>query len=303
MKINSENLNINLKHVRALEAIEQHGSFGAAAAELGIVPSGLSELIRQLEEAVGTPLFDRRSRPPEMTPPANEFLQQTAPLLASMERAIGALRQSANLERGTLAIGASPSAISKVLVPVLTPFLARWPNITCRLHDDIAEKLADMVSIGQLDMAVAGRARQSADLRQREILRDRIGLACSADHPLAEKSSITLSDIRPDMLIGLDRMTGTSQLLSQGNLPDAFMTPKLQAHSTVGQLCMIRSGMGVALLPQNAVSLFRDPAIRFIEIDDFLLWRSLFLLEPARRAPSPAASAFIEAVEHKFSPL
>ncbi len=49
MKINADNLNINLRHIRALHSIAQLGTFSAAAASLGIVPSALSEVIRQLE--------------------------------------------------------------------------------------------------------------------------------------------------------------------------------------------------------------------------------------------------------------
>lgn len=300
MKINSDNLNINLRHIRALHSIVQQGSFGAAAASLGIVPSALSEVVRQLEAAIGAPLFDRSTRPPSVTPLARDFLAETGPLIDGLDRAISRLHHSAALGAGVLTLGASPSAISQIVAPVLADFLAAHPGIDCVLHDDIAENLAQMVADGRLDLAIAGRAAHSHDLHQRAILRDPVGLACRSDHPLAMAARVHLPDIAADMLIGLDENTGTFQLLDQsGLIPAAFLRPRLRAHSTIAQLCMIRAGMGVALLPRNAVMLFRDPAITFVPLADLDLWRSLYLLTPARRPASHIAQAFAGLLERR----
>ena len=66
---------------------------------------------------------------------------------------------------------------------------------------------------------------------------------------------------------------------------------------------MIRAGMGVALLPRNAVMLFRDPAIVFRDIADLALSRTLYLLQPARRPSSDAARAIIAALEAELPGL
>lgn len=296
-------MNINLRHLRALRAIAQEGTFSAAAATLGIVPSALSEVIRQLEHTIGAPLFDRSTRPPTMTPLGEEFLRDTEPYLEGMDRAIIRLRQGAGLERGSLSIGASPSAISDMVAPVLAEFLADKPEIECVLHDDIAERLAEMVSDARLDMAIAGRTRHSPDLKQRPILRDPIGLACPASHPLVARSVAELADLAGETLIGLDPNTGTYELLRESGLPGALISPRLRAHSTIAQLCMIRAGLGVGLLPRNAMMLFRDPALCFVEITDLTLWRTLYLLEPARRPRSAAAQAFVAALAARIPAL
>jgi len=291
-------MNINFRHLRALHAVAAQGSFSAAAETLGVVPSALSELVRQLEADIGAPLFDRRTRPPSITPLGQDFLDDTAPLIAGMERAVDRLRARAGLESGTLHLGASPSAISELLAPLLSDFLAGRAGIRCMLHDDIAERLAIMVAEGRLDIAIAGRAQRSPDLRQRAILRDQVGLACPSDHAFAGRDSVALDEIDADSLIGLDAQTGTQQLLTDSPaIPRGFLSPRLTAHSTIAQLCLVRAGLGVALLPRNAVLLFRDPDIRFVPIEGLDLWRSLYLLEPARRPLTEAARAFVEVLE------
>lgn len=304
MKIDAENLNINFRHLRALHAIAAEGSFSRAAEHLGVVQSALSEMIRQLETHIGAPLFDRRTRPPTMTPLGQDFLRDTEPLLDGMARAVSRLRQSTGLEQGTLLLGASPSAISELVAPVLADFLKGRPGMGCTLHDDIAERLAGMVSEGRLDLAIAGRSQHSPDLRQRAILRDPVGLACPSGHDLACRDRVGLDDIRADMLIGLDPDTGTRTLLETCALvPRAFLAPRLSAHSTIAQLCMVRAGLGIALLPRNAVTLFRDPQIAFVPVQGLDLWRTLYLLEPARRPLTEAARAFVALLEQRVPGL
>lgn len=303
MKINSENMNINLRHLRAMQAISEQGSFNAAAGVLGIVPSALSEIVRQLEDELGAPLFDRSHRPPLITPLGRAVLAETAPLVEGMDRALTRLRQNAGLATGTLALGASPSAISGLIAPILSRFLAGLPGIHCLVHDDIAERLAEMVAEGALDLAFAGRVRVSADLHQREIGSDPVGLACAADHPLAARAQVTLDDLPPAQMIALDARTGSQRLLEEcPQIPRALLSPRLRAHSTIAQLCMIRAGLGIGLLPQNAVELFRDPGIRFLPVTGLDLQRRLFLLQPARRPPSVVAGAFLEHLANEVRP-
>ncbi|NEI73677.1 LysR family transcriptional regulator [Rhizobium lusitanum] len=297
MKLNSENLNINLRHLRSLHAVARHGTFNRAAAELGVVPSALTETIRQLEEAIGAPLFDRNVRPIALTPLGRHMLAETSLPLEGLDFALARVRNHADMETGSLTVGAAPSAISGLVGPALKNFRAAYPNVRCYLRDDIGERLAKLVIDGSLDIAVAGNAIETPDLRQTTLARDRFGLACSAGHRLAVQRSLHLSALDPDEIISLDTETGTQQLLSAcADVPASLRIGHLQAHSTVAQLCMIRAGLGVALLPENAVGLFGDPVIRFIPLEDLDLWRSLYLLEPARRPQSHIAEAFKRAL-------
>lgn len=236
-----------------------------------------------------------------MTPLARTFLEDSRPLLGGLDIAVTRLRQRAGLEMGALLLGASPSAISTLVAPQLAIFLSDKPEVRCVIHDDVAETLAQMVAEGRLDLAVAGRAMQSSDLYQREILRDHFGLACRIDDPLTKKA-VKLEDLEDRPLIGLTPQTGTHQLLAASDLPPVLMQTRINAHSTIGQLCMIRAGLGIALLPRNAVLLFNDPQITFVPVEDLHLQRTLYLIEPKRRALAPLAQAFRDQL-HREIPL
>lgn len=294
MKINSENLNINLRHLRAVHAILAEGSFARAAAHLGVVPSALTETVRQLEESLGAKLFDRSLRPPQPTPLGLELLRETAPLLAGMDQSLARLRNHATMGEGVLTVGAAPSAISTLVGPALARFRAKYPAIRCHLYDDVAEGLAQRVLDGTLDLAIAGRVHATPDLHQTLLARDRFGLACAVTHKLASEPFVRLGQIDPNEVISLDAGTGSQQqLLETPEVPAALCSGPIQAHSTVAQLCMIRAGLGVGLLPENAVGLFGDPTIRFVPLADLDLWRAIYLLRPNKRARSHIAAAFV----------
>jgi len=295
MKINSENTNLNLRHLRTIHAIWREGSFSRAAAHLGVVPSVLTEAVKQIETIVGAALFDRRSRPVQPTPLGLEFLQETLPLVEGLDRALERLRGSADLARGTLRIGASPSVIASHVAPAIDIFRRDHPNVSVTLHDDIAERLALQVAEGGLDLAIAGSAGAFVELEQVEIGRDRFGLACRTDHKLAGlPRALRLADIRPEELIHLDRNTGTAQLLNAyEGLPEQLRSGNLHAYSTIAQLCLIRAGVGIGLLPRGAVNVIRDPDLTFIEIEDLPLFRRVSLLQPSRRPISHIAERFV----------
>ena len=294
MKINADNTNLNLRHLRALHAIRATGSFARAADLLGVVPSALTETIRQLEESAGLPLFDRRMRPPQLTPAGEELLAETGPALMALDRALTRLQEAALLGRGELRIGASPSTITDIVAPALGRFRRDHPGIGLWLHDGPAETLAQMVIDGALDLAVAGYAGQSPQLEQIELARDPVGLALPADHPLTQiDRPLRLEDVNPDEVIHLNAGAGTMRLLAgHPDLPDRLKSGLLRVESTFGQLCLIRSGAGIGLLPRKAVLLFDDPKITFLPVSNLKLERRILLLLPARRPISHIANTF-----------
>ncbi len=299
MKVYSRNTNISLRHLRALHAIWREGSFSRAAEGLGVVPSALSETVRQVEDRAGGLLFDRRRRPAVPTPLGLGFLKETAPILDEFDGALERLCNRPHDRRDAIRIGAAPSAITPLVAPVIGAFRNDHPDVSILLHDNVAETLADMVADGELDFAVAGRARTSPELVQTEIGADAFGLACRRDHPLAQRGGpARLEEIDPKSIIHLSGRTGSAMLLAESaSLPSDMTSGLLQTHSTIAQLCLIRAGVGVALLPHNALMLFKDPGLCFVPIVNLSLVRRLFLLQPAQRALPDLAKTFVARLE------
>ena len=128
-------MDYTLDQLRVLDAIHRTGTFGGAARELHRVPSAVSYAVKQLEEAVGVPLFDRSSRTPRWTPAGRRMLDLARRVLAegaALEHAARELRQGWEPELRVVVDGALP------LDPVLA-CLRRFsePDIPTRLRLDV----------------------------------------------------------------------------------------------------------------------------------------------------------------------
>nr|WP_296430288.1 LysR substrate-binding domain-containing protein [Roseovarius sp. BRH_c41] len=219
-------------------------------------------------------------------------------MLEALDQSLVRARQAAGDTRGILRVGATPSMISPLVAPVIAQFRSDHPEVKLTLHDDIAETLTDMVADGRLDLALAGRARSSPDLEQTEIASDSIGPPCPAGHRHTRQTTwFHLAEIDPTELIHLDPGTGTARLIVEApDLPAALKTGGLHCHSTIAQLCLVRAGTGIALLPENAVRLFNDPGIAFLPITDLSLRRRFYLLRSRRRSLTATARRFEQLV-------
>ena len=138
-----------LDGLRVFEAAARRGSFIAAAAELNLTPSAVSHRIRTLEDALQVRLFDRAHRRVVLTPEGAGYAASVAEALAILRSATR--RLSANRADGPLAMTLSPAFALRWLLPRLTRFQQRHPDIELRFVS--TSDVHDFRS-GDLDLAV-----------------------------------------------------------------------------------------------------------------------------------------------------
>jgi len=138
-----------LNALRAFEAAQRHMSFQKAAKELFVTPAALSYQIRQLEEHLGTKLFNRLNRAVELTPEGRMIAQGVEDSFNLMRRTLTRLER--RKDSNVLVISAGPAFTSKWLAPRLYRFLARWPDIDVRISATL--KKAD-ITAGDVDIGL-----------------------------------------------------------------------------------------------------------------------------------------------------
>jgi DNA-binding transcriptional LysR family regulator len=294
MSVHSKNTNIGIRHFRAALALAAEQSFARAADMLGVVPSALTETIKQLEADCGLRLFDRESRPVMPTEAGMEFLVAARLVVSDFEVALRDLRRVGGIERGSVKVAAAPSVVLFHLAPALKAFHAAHPAVEVTVYDDIAERIGALVIERAVDFGIAEPWHQIDHLAYEPFHVDPFVLVCHRDHPLASRPAVRLADISPDDVIGLDQSTGTGkQIATAPDIPPAFLTGRLRAHGTIAQLTMISQGMGVALMPELAASVIQSPDLRRIALADTALRRTLCIVTRARMGLSPAAESLL----------
>ncbi|WP_321936964.1 transcriptional regulator GcvA [Paraburkholderia sp. J8-2] len=168
---------VYLNAMRAFEASARHQSFSAAAAELNVTPAAVGQLVRSLEDWLGTPLFVRGSGGRARLV-ATEVAERALPDIRA-----GFARLSLGLERlkegsanGVLTVTVSPAFAAKWLLPRIDRFQAAWPDTDVRL--DTSLKLLDFVAQG-VDIGVRYGAGAWPGLAAEKLMDEEIYPVCS----------------------------------------------------------------------------------------------------------------------------
>jgi DNA-binding transcriptional LysR family regulator len=130
----------------AVLAIARRGSFRAAAQELGLSTTALSNLIGKLERRLGVRLFNRTTRSVSLTDAGRNFVDQVGPAVRTLHDAMSAARSQQETPSGTLRINAFATGAREVLGPLLLKFLQRYPLV----HIDLVTegRIVDIVAEG-----------------------------------------------------------------------------------------------------------------------------------------------------------
>lgn len=146
---------IQISHLKTLIAIDEEGSFSAAAARLGRTQSAVTQQMKNLEHIVGTPLFVVNGRKRELSEAGLILLTNGHQIISACNQAVASARN--NINAGTIRIGA-PQEIAEVLLPdVLKVFATRWPHVRLNVHADRSPNLMTLLENGQLDVALSTR--------------------------------------------------------------------------------------------------------------------------------------------------
>jgi DNA-binding transcriptional LysR family regulator len=157
----------SLIELDAVLAIARRGSFRAAALDLGLSTTALSNAIGKLERQLGVRLFNRTTRSVSLTDAGRNFVDQVGPALRDIHDAMDAARSQQETPSGTLRINAFATAAREILAPLLLQFLRRYPQV----HIDLVTegRIVDIVADG-FDLGL-----RSADLVPSDMIAIPIG--------------------------------------------------------------------------------------------------------------------------------
>jgi len=143
---------LEVRHCRVLVAVSDHGSVSAAARELGLAQSTISETLLSLERVIGEPIMRRRpGKEAVLTASAEMLLPHARALIAASEAALTALTDR---NRGVIRLGAVESVSSYILPQALTAFRCRWPSVEVQINIGLCNNLLERVRRAELDAAL-----------------------------------------------------------------------------------------------------------------------------------------------------
>ena len=271
---------MELRQLEYFVAVAEEANFTRAAARVHVSQSGISAQIRQLENDLGAPLFDRSTRVAALTVAGEAALAHARAALAAARAVRDAVDDINQLVRGRLEVGMVTACTVTPLFDALSSFHRAHPGIDVSLREDNSDRLVDDVRAGAVDLALVGVAgAEPAGLHSFTVVRERLVAAVPGNHPLAQLSSVTLADVCAHPLVTLPPGTGIRTVLDRGCADlNCRASIALQASAPDAVSDLATRGLGVAILSESMATSYPDLASRVIADVDVeavlaLVWR------------------------------
>lgn len=291
-------LGVELRHLLALQAVAEEGSFGRAAVRLGYTQSAVSQQIAALERIVGEKLIERPGgpRPVSLTEAGQLLLRHADAIVARMHAAAADLSAFSDGAAGSLRIGTYQSVSARILPTLIRRFKEAWPKVDVTLTESaLDDELENLVEGGDVDLSfVMLPTREGAPIEAEQLLIDPYVLIVPRDSPLAGRASPpSLREIGELPLIGYRQcrsMEGIETAMRRaGREPNVVF--RSDDNGTVQGL--VAAGIGVALVPRLTLQP-TDGSLEVIDMSGLLPPRLIGIAWHRDRYRTPAARAFVE---------
>ena len=288
---------LELRHLHALVAVTEEGTFSRAAARLGYTQSAVSQQIAALERMVDTPLFDRPGgpRPVELTEAGRTLVDHARGVLNRIAVAQAELAAISAGDQGTVRLGTVQSVGTRVLPDLLARFRKRRPGVEVVLREspDVRE-LLDAVADGELDVTFTELVTDPR-FAYRSMLDDPFVLVAPKDSPQAELPAITVEQMSGLPMIGYrgDMCRTVVEVIFEGTPGPEFVF-RSDDNPTI-QRC-VALGIGYWATPLLTVDV-ADAAVVALPIEPEPTPRHIAMAWPVSRRTSTAVMDFVALAE------
>ncbi|EJE50616.1 transcriptional regulator [Acidovorax sp. CF316] len=287
---------MELKQLRYFVGVSEAGSLLKASSRLHIAQPALGQHIVTLEAELGARLFERSSRGVALTEAGKTFLEHARVVLGDVERARQAVRDTAGIPRGEVALGLPTTVALVSTLPILSACRAQYPEVRLKVVEAYSGFLKEWLLAGRLDLALFFGSKPEPGLAKQALLEDRIVFVTSATgRPGPSKMSLAALADQPLVLPGKEH--GLRRIVDEACAPLKLQLDVVAEIESLGSVKRaVEAGIGSTILPQASVT--EEVAagrLRTAVIDSPLMSRRVVCASHTQR-PVSSASAAVQAL-------
>jgi DNA-binding transcriptional LysR family regulator len=293
---------LDVRRLRMLHAVSEHGSVTAAAAALGYTAPAVSQQLAALERETGVRLTERAGRGIGLTPAADVLVAHATALFARLDAAEADLAALRDQVAGRVTLTAFPSVAAALVPDTWRALSEHAPHVTLELEEMEPEESLPVVLRGDADIAIA----HSYDLlprpldplfERRDLLDDPVLVALPATDPAASHDAVDLATLAGRPFLAPRRGTSCAELIQRACARAGFV-PAVTARATDFQvlLSLVAAGAGVALVPRLAAPARCLPAGVVLQEPAEPVTRKIFMVSRRGGDRRPAVRVVLDAI-------
>jgi len=270
-----------------------------AARSLHVTQSSLSKTIQRLEDDLGVPLFDRKGRKLRLNEFGSRFLRRAERALFELEQGKQEISDLSSPEHDTLELAVTTAS---TLPNILREFRKKRPDTQFHVQMLTMKEMVTLLHRGEVDYCLSSPPLQGDNIECQIVFIDPILVAVPKGHRLADRSSVSLAELRDEWFVGVKRGYGTRDLVDSICKSAGFAPKYVYEGDEPARLSsLVEAEIGIAFIPSTAR--FSQEHIKYLQVENHELVREIALLWHRSRYISQAALEFREVVVEYFGSI
>ncbi|MEG2890173.1 MAG: LysR substrate-binding domain-containing protein [Aeromonas sp.] len=285
---------MDIRALRYFVELVREQSFTRTSEKLFVTQPTISKMIRNMEEELGQPLLNREGHSFTLTDSGQVLFTHGQLVLAQMQQLEAELADLQSLQHGRLALGIPPM-VGHVYADLIRAYRSRYPKVELSIVEYGGRRIEQAVLEGELDLAITMLpTKEEGALSALELDCYPIQVVLPDLPCWRDRAEIRLGDLKEEPFLLYTQAFTLSERLEQA-CQQAGFTPQVAARSSQWDFltAMVRSGMGVAFLPEPICRRLTPDGLVLRPLRPELSWR-LGVIWPAKRYLSRTAEAWLE---------
>jgi DNA-binding transcriptional LysR family regulator len=267
---------MNIKQLKYFCEVVDAGGVNAASTNLFVAPTAISMQISQLESDLNGKLFDRSTRPMELTALGKFFYPKAKELLNSSDTLYREAKDIAGGQQGWLSIGFIRSTLFSILPEAIRIFKEEHPQVKIELVEALSEHQPELLRKGLIHIGISrfiNKIPSIADVKYETLFVDPLIVALPINHPLSKSNGVSTAIFLDTPYIAFPKdpqssfaKTSVQLLMEQDVLPN-ILYEATEINTALG---LVAAGLGATLVGQS-VAQHNRPDIQFLPLTDVKL--------------------------------
>jgi DNA-binding transcriptional LysR family regulator len=276
--------------------VVEAGSITHGAERAHLALAAASTRVRNMEQALGTPLLSRSRHGVTPTQAGRTLLQHARSILEQAERLREDLGAYAGGLAGQVRVLSNTNALTEFLPEALSSFLTTHPNVSVDLEERLSDEIVGLIAEGVGDIGIVAGTVDASGLTTYPFRSDRFVLVVARDHALARRARIGFAEVLDHDFVGLDRASALQRFLAgKASLSGRPLRLRVQLRSFDAVCRLVECNVGVGVVPATtARRVAKMMAIKAVDLTDAWAVRDLTICIRDFGALPPFARQLVE---------
>ena len=286
-------MHLTLRQLKVFESVARHLGYTRAAEELHLTQPAVSMQIKQLEDSVGLPLFEKMGKKIFLTEAGRELYGYSNSISRQLDEVDEVIEGLKGLERGRLAISVASTA-NAFATRLLAAFSKDHSGVTVSLDVTNRRGLLSQLANNEADMVIMGRPPRDLDLVTEAFMDNPLVVIAPPGHPLGSERNIPLTRLQNETFVVRELGSGTRNAMERFFTDQGIrVTTGMEMTTNEAIKQAVEAGLGLGIVSIHTLELeLETRRICVLDAENFPILRHWYVVHRRGKRLSPAAQAF-----------